>query len=178
MKKSLFVLLLSFAALFVFNGCRKKAVGFEMDYRGRFEIPVGLEIISSHNFILKNIPSDTVRFFQTYNTTADQIKSIEPRSMSLRAFFQNGSNSFANIKRVEVYIADAATPKSERIIFFRDDIPLNIGERLDLVPNGEDVRRFLLQGTTKFNVRTNLVFHTNTERSIDTEVLISFFAHQ
>ena len=67
MKKSLFVLLLSFAALFVFNGCRKKAVGFEMDYRGRFEIPVGLEIISSHNFILKNIPGPILLNLNDYS---------------------------------------------------------------------------------------------------------------
>ena len=161
--------------LLTFLGCRKKETGFEMNYRRQFPIPIGLDVFSSHNFEFKDIAADTAVFFTVNGSySANQISLIEPKAMNLRAVF--GEGDFIFIDKVEVWISDPSRPKlSPQIIFFRDDVPLSTGIRLDLVPNNVDVRPFLLQGS-RFNLRINLRLRAITERSIETEWNTSFFA--
>ena len=171
-KYSFFILTITFLTLL---GCRKKDTGFEMNYRQQFPIPIGLDVFSSHNFEFKDIAADTAVFFTVNGSyTANQISLIEPKAMNLRAVF--GEGDFIFIDKVEVWISDPSRPKlSPQIIFFRDDVPLSTGIRLDLVPNNVDVRPFLLEGS-RFNLRINLRLRAITERSIETEWNASFFA--
>lgn len=156
-------------------GCQKKDTGFEMNYRRQFVLPIGLDVFSSHNFEFKDIAADTTIFFKANGSyTAKQINRIEPRAMNLRAVF--GGGDFVVIDRVEVWISDPSRPKlTPQIIFFRDDVPLSTGNRLDLVPNNVDLRPFLIDGSY-FNIRINLRLRAITERSVDTEWNASFFA--
>ena len=43
-------------------GCRKKETGFEMNYRRQFNLPIGLDVFSSHNFRFFDIAPDTAVF--------------------------------------------------------------------------------------------------------------------
>lgn len=171
-KYSFFILSITLLTLL---GCRKKDTGFEMNYRRQFSIPIGLDVFSSHNFEFKEIAADTAVFFMVNGSyTANQISLIEPKAMNLRAVFGGGDYIF--IDKVEVWISDPSRPKlTPQIIFFRDDVPLSTGTRLDLVPNNVDVRPFLLEGS-RFNLRINLRLRAITERSIETEWNTSFFA--
>ena len=171
-KQSFFILTITLLTLL---GCRKKETGFEMNYRDQFSIPIGLEIYKSHTFGFKNIASDTAVFFKVNGSyTASQISRIEPKAMSLRAVFGGGEYIF--IEKVEVWISDLARPNlTPQIIFFRDNIPLSTGSRLDLVPNNVDARPFLIDGS-RFTLRINLVIRAIPDRSIETEWNASFFA--
>jgi hypothetical protein len=157
-------------------GCKKKESGFEMQYRRTFEFPIGLNNFLSHNFEFKDIASDTSVFFKANNTSSNQIVRIEPLSMNIRALFGGTDNSYNLIERVEVWISDPSRPKViPQIIFFRDNVPLSTGNRLDLIPNNVDVRPFLVEGS-RFTVRINLRLRAITERSIDTEWNATFFS--
>ena len=157
------------------GSCRKRELGFEMLYRRQFTLPIGLDYFSSHNFEFKDIASDTAVFFKANGAvSASQITRIEPRSMSLRALF--GGADFIIIDKVEVWISDPSRPKlTPQIVFFRDEIPLNTGDRLDLVPNNVDVRPFLMEGS-RYNLRINIRLRATTERSVETEWNTSYFA--
>lgn len=166
--------------LFIFitliASCKKREAGFEMQYRRTFELPVGLNNFLSHNFEFKDIASDTTIFFSPTKATASQIDRIEPFTMNFRALFGGTDNRYNLIERVEVWISDPSRPKlTPQVIFFRDDVPIGTGNRLDLIPNNVDVRPFLIEGN-KFNLRINLRLRGITERSIDTEVNTQFFA--
>ena len=171
-KYSFFILTITLLTLL---GCRKKETGFEMNYRRQFPIQIGLDVFSSHNFHSRDIAADTAVFFKVNGSyTANQISLIEPKAMNLRAVF--GESDFIFIDKVEVWISDPSRPKlTPQIIFFRDDVPLSTGTRLDLVPNNVDVRPFLLEGS-RFNLRINVRLRATTERSIETEWNASFFA--
>lgn len=171
-KYSIFILMVT---LLTIGSCRKKENGFEMNYRRQFTLPIGLDVFSSHNFEFKDIASDTSVFFTINGSyTASQISRIEPKAMNLRAVF--GNADYIVIQKVEVWISNPARPQlSPQIIFFRDDVPLSTGNRLDLVPNNVDVRPFLIDGS-RFNLRINIRLRAMTERSVDTEWNASFFA--
>jgi hypothetical protein len=157
-------------------GCKKDQPGFEMQYRRTFILPIGLDNFLSHNFEFKDISSDTTVFFTPNNATSNQIDRIEPLSMNIRALFGGNDNRFNIISRVEVWISDPSRPKlTPQIVFFRDDVPLNTGNRLDLIPNNVDVRPFLIEGS-KFNLRINFRLRNIPDRSIDTEWNAAFFS--
>ena len=158
------------------SACRKTETGIDMSYRRQFEIPVGLAAGPSHNFVLLNISSDTSVFFQINNLTASQITGVVPRTMNLRTVFSGGGNTFANVDRVEVVIFDPDRPTVPEIpIFYRYDVPLSTGDRLDLVPDGNNVQKFLIDGK-RFNIRIKLFFREITPRSVETEVNFIFLA--
>jgi hypothetical protein len=165
-------LLLSF---FMLTSCRKKEEGFEMTYKRQFDLPVGLDIFASHNFKFNDVACDTSIFFTINNATASQIKRVLPRSMSLRSIFTSATR-YDFIKQVEVYVSDNSRPKvTPRIAFFRDDVPLGTGDRLDLIPNEVDLRPFLLEGN-RFSIRINISLRDYPPRTIETECNFSFFA--
>ncbi len=160
----------------LFSGCKKDQRGFEMQYRRTFILPIGLDNFLSHNFEFKDISCDTTVFFTPNNAASSQIDRIEPLTMNIRAIFGGSDNRYNIISRVEVWISDPSRPKlSPQIVFFRDDVPLNTGNRLDLIPNNVDVRPFLVEGS-KFNLRINLRLRSITDRSIDTEWNAAFFS--
>jgi hypothetical protein len=156
------------------SACRKSETGFEMSYRRQFEIPVGLGAGPSHNFVLIDIPSDTSVFFKINNVTASQVIGVVPRSMNIRTIFQGGGNTFSIVDHVEVAIFDPNRPNVPEIpIFYRYEIPLSTGDRLDLVPDGDNIRKFVVDGKT-FNVRIKLFLRDFVPRSVETEVNIVF----
>ena len=168
-KHFLFLSFLSFL-----SACRKSETGFEMSYRRQFEIPVGLGTGPSHNFVLVNIPADTSVFFSINNVTASQVIGVVPRSMNIRTIFQGSGNTFAVVDHVEVVIFDPDRPNVPEIpIFYRYDVPLSTGDRLDLVPDGNNIRKFLLEGRV-FNIRIKLFFRDFIPRSVETEANIVF----
>ena len=160
----------------LFASCRKTEAGFDMSYRREFNLPGGLNIFQSHNFEFKDIACDTSVFFKTNSATASEITRIEPSTMNIRAIFGGADNSYVFIDRVEVWISDPNRPNlTAQIAFFRDNVPINTGNRLDLIPNNIDVRPFLVEGS-RFNLRINLRLRNTPDRSIDSEWNASFFA--
>jgi hypothetical protein len=166
-----FVLFLPFL-----SACRKSETGFDMSYRRTFEIPVGLNPAKSHSYVLLNIPADTSVFFTINNANASQLIGVVPRSMNIRTVYPGTGNTFAIVNQVEVFIFDPTRPDIPEIpIFYRRDIPLNTGDRLDLVPDGTNISKFVLDGRI-FNIRIKLTFLDFTPRSVDTEANIVFLA--
>jgi hypothetical protein len=171
MIKRLFPLLLFLPFL---SACRKSETGFDMSYRRQFEISVGMGPGQSHNFILKNIPTDTSVFFNINNATASQLVGVIPRSMNLRTIFQGNGNTFAIVDRIEVFISDPTRPNLPEIpIFYRFEIPVGTGDRLDLVPDANNISKFILDGKV-FNIHIKLVFHDYIPASVDVEANMVF----
>ena len=163
--------------LFAVLSCKKQEPGFEMLYQKRFDLPIGLSPSSSHNFKFNDIASDTATFFNLHSATASQVTRIIPQSMSLRALIPSGESSRYNfIARVEVWISDPRRPNlGEQIAFFRNDVPLDTGTQLDLIPNDIDVRPFLLNGS-RYSIRINVELRDFSQKTIETEWNASFFA--
>jgi hypothetical protein len=156
--------------LFGCAACSKTTPGFDMPYRRTFDLPIGLDPFALHNFAFKDISTDTALIFKANNATSDKITRIEPKTMILRGLFVAGNYGF--IEKAEVRISTATL--GEQIIFFRDQIPFNTGEKLDLIPNNVDVKPYLMGG--KFNVRMILTLRDSPPKTFETEVPMTFFA--
>jgi hypothetical protein len=165
------------AIITTLTACRKAPEGFDMTYRRQFNLPLGLSTFQSHNFEFKDIAADTAVFFNIHNANSNTIQRIIPKAMNLRAIFATVETRYNFIDKVEVWISNPNDPKlTPQIVFFRDEVPLNIDTRLDLIPNNVDIKKFILAG--RFNIRINLRIRDITTRTIETEWNAVFLAEQ
>ena len=160
------------------SACRKAETGFEMSYeRRQFDIPVGTDAARSFNINLLNISSDTAVFFNINNANSGQLVGVVPRSMNLKMRFQGSGSNFAIIDRIEVAIFDPNRKNTmdETPIFYRFDVPLSTGDVLTLIPDGNNVSKYIL-GLKTFNVHIKFIFREIVPRTIEAEANMVFLA--
>lgn len=180
--KPFFAFIYSYRLLFVITfcciltawNCRKSPVGVEMSYQRNFVIQGGLTPLASHNFEFRDILPDTAAFFNSVGINSTQIVAIEPRSMRLQLIFNTGIN-LNFIERAEVQISTLEEPTlGSKIIFFRDDVPINTSDRLDLIANNVDIKNFLYK--RRYQIKLTLFLRQITPQSLDVQLNWAFFA--
>jgi hypothetical protein len=153
--------------------CKKDPTGFDMVYRNQIEIPVGANPLQSHNVVNKSINPDTVRYFsQNQVENSAVLTQITPRSMVMRPLLQ--SIDFAIFSRVEVFIGADNLPEVN--IFYIENVPLNAGGQLNLIPTNVDIKRYLT--APKFNIRTSVRVRDFPPRTLEIEWNASFLAQR
>ncbi len=139
-----------FLAIFLLFACKEDDLdfAFRMEYiNQRFEIPAGINPIESHFFLQADIPSNKATFFG--NFSEEDITEVSPLGARLTSL--EGTNiNYGFISEVsirictdEIFSQQDIVQKCAREIFFREDIPLNTGDEIDLLPNGLNVKEFL-----------------------------------
>lgn len=122
---------------------------FEMEYPNqRFFIQAGLNTIESHFFIIESIPTNQSFFFG--NFTEEDVVEIAPTFATVSVNGGNGDFSFVDAMSILICEDSDVTEsnifdKCRREIFFREDIPLNVGRRVDLLPNTVNLKSYLTQ---------------------------------
>jgi hypothetical protein len=160
-------------ALLSIVSCSKDIIGFDMIYRNKININAGLNTIELHNFVISDIATDTSVFFQAANKTKDDVKTILPKLFTINETSLGVPLSFIN--KAEVIISTKGDPNQKpTVIFYRDDITLNNGTTLDLLPNNVDLRPFIYTGS--YDLRLRLTLRSITQQSINPDVSWSFLA--
>ncbi|MEL6718832.1 MAG: hypothetical protein AAFO82_07320 [Bacteroidota bacterium] len=143
-------LVLSLCSL-LFLGCSKDSlrVAFEMTYpQNRFTVPAGLNNLESHYTFFYDVPTNKNFFFG--DVADEDILEITPAAARIRADQSLGDFSFAEevVVRIcednQVNISNVLE-KCRREIFYRDNIPLNTGRQIELIPNGNNLKEALTQ---------------------------------
>jgi hypothetical protein len=150
---------------------------FDMSYRDKFVIPVGLSTFEAHIFTFKNIAVDTAVFFQANKLdSVGKITQIIPRSMNVRLVF-NGDGNLNFVRRVEVSVFDAQiSAGSEQVIFYNDDVQLSNSGQINLIPLNSDVRKLFISGNGRYVLRIKFNLREITQRSYDVEWNTVFLA--
>lgn len=144
------------------NGDNEKDVIFEMTYRVDFEIPAGLNTIEDHFFPFRGVNSilDSLLVFHGY--TRDDISTINPRSARLTSAFSGEDYDF--VQEFSTYLFLGETNNLGHEAFWRNEVPLNTRDILDIPGTLLDAKEFFLE--PKFNLElrfdTRLVTSTFT----------------
>ncbi len=164
------ILLFAVVALLL-GACKKEEISlFDMVYRKDFSIQAGLSTIDNHHFRLTNIPSNSDTLFTVHSVTLEDITSITPKSARLTAIFANVDYSFLFNVSVRIFKDD---PDVYREIFYRDNVPANTGDFLDLIPTLVDVKEYMKD--EKINIDVVLIRPRTTPSAfIETRLDFSF----
>lgn len=175
-----------FLSIFLLFACSADdlSLAFRMEYPNQlFTIPAGINPFESHFFVLKDIPTSKDFFFGNFQQ--EEITEISALSAILRSR-EGISINFGFIQEISVRIC-SDTPLTEqeveekcprvREIFYRDNIPPNIRDQVELIPNGLNLKELL----TKDEFSVVVVLRRLREfppTSINTRFDMSFQARQ
>lgn len=139
-----------FLAIFFLFACNGDELdfAFQMEYPNQvFEIPAGLNPFESHFFLQSDIATNKDFFFN--NFTNEDITEISPVFARITAL-EGIDINYGFLEEVSVRICSETVysqadvvAKCTREIFYRDEIPLNSRNELELIPNGLNVKDLL-----------------------------------
>ncbi len=156
--------------IFLFSACgNDENLLFEMPYQVEFEIPAGLNTIDEHVFEVNNIPTNADSIFSFYGYEKDAILRIDPGIANLSAIFSNSNYGFIREAAIEIFNDDNERGKE---VFFRIEIPRNIGSQMSLAATLVDAQEFLKQD--KFNIRLILDTRELSSEFIQTRIQFNF----
>jgi len=118
-----------------------------------------------------DIPTNMDAFLINNDADVNDITGIIAREAELSVNFANIDFAFIREVVVEIYSDDDIQGKE---IFFREDVPLNTGIRLQLLPSLPDVHEFLMDDD--FNIRIELKLRDFSPTFIETRFDFQFFA--
>lgn len=153
--------------------CSGNLEGIDLIYRQDFprEIPVGASTLFSHNFTIPNISSNAQTFYKNNNVSDTDIKRIIPKFARISAKFGNGDFVFVN--RVFVYVYPVNQPDKKTEVFYRDNIPVNTGNIINLNPGIADVKSII--GADKYTMEIRLDLRGQPGQNIEALIDYSFF---
>ncbi len=124
-------------------GCDKdnNRPGFDLVYRKQFEIPAGIGVFDVHHFYLRNLPSRFAESLIAQDKTAAAITGVITAQASLTGVFGDANLNF--VEQVSVRIYQESDPTDYVEIAYRLPVPLEPGNRLDLIPSLADSKRFV-----------------------------------
>jgi len=178
MKKLLFLL----AVPLLFFACSKDDQGLPMSYQRDFEIAAGLNTFDTWVFPLTNFPTNKVTFLTANGISEQSITRITPREARLSINFSD--EDFYFVRAVVVEIFTGSTPPEQQTetgeqqrwkeIYFRENIPLNTGKTIDLIPSLPEVTDILLG--EQFTVQVEFLFRDLPPEFIETRLEMVFWA--
>ena len=135
--------------------CKKdQNILFEMNYPvNDFAINAGLNPFEVHYFEIRNITSNADSLFSFHNVNKTSISSIQPKAARLSSIFASSDYNF--IANIEIRIFEN-DPDNYNVLFYRDNVPLNTGKDLDLIPLGVDIQDYALKENFGLVIRMEL----------------------
>jgi len=106
----------------------------------RYTVPAGLNPVFAHNLALDNISTDHQRLGELTGVPwADWVR-VAPQQASLQIIEPGLDWSFAFEVTLKAFTDD---PNNTRELFYRDQIPEDVGSRLDLIPTDFNAKAVL-----------------------------------
>ena len=164
------VLLVFFLLVFSFSSCTDEAETlFEMDYRVDYNIAAGLNTFETHFFELFNIPTNATNLLQANNLTDGEIEAILPKSARLSSVFLSDDLDF--IREISVRLINGDN-QNQTEIFFRENIPLDTRDFVDLIPTLPNVKQLMLEDFHNLSIR--MEFWEPTPTFVDVKLEFDF----
>ena len=169
------IALLLFSLLLV-TSCRKNQdnVIFPFPLQDTdFSIPPTASPFQVHYFNLENIVTNHEELFSTNNIDENSDVRILPLEASLNVLVGNVDYDF--IEQMSIRICDAGDVSENcgTEIFWRQPVPVNVGNILTLIPSDIDVKRYLTQEKVNIQVKLELL-RQNPPQFVDTRLLLDF----
>lgn len=153
------------------TNCKKEEnVLFRMEYNETFEIKAGLNTFETHHFLIQNRNTNINSYLAGYGGDASELMAINPRSARLETLFSNATYDIVLDVSVRIYEDD---PNDYKEIFYREDVPLNTGATLDLIPTLVDVKEMMTED--RYNIDVAFLFRNPPPEFIESRLTFDFF---
>lgn len=137
-----------------FYACEKESViRYEVALDAEFDIPIGLNTIETHYFIVKNVPTFYKQSANNRNVDTSGIINVLASRGLIRAKFLDRDWDF--VERVSVYGVSKIDPTFKREMYYIDFVPLNTGKELRMLSSTTELKKLLSEELIDLEVRLN-----------------------
>lgn len=137
-------IILFLVTLLIFTQCKKDSGDFELPYTIEFDIPAGIPAFPFQNVEVEVPNFNIEQRFSSAGFTAEEVASVNARSIRLDVVTGNPDFSFLQRAILEIRNPDDIDDKRE--IAYLEFIPNNQGNTLDLIPSLPDVADYIKTG--------------------------------
>lgn len=170
MPKGIYILLIS-GLITMFSSCSSDDTPLiTIERQVDFEVPVGLNTIETHTFVLNDVPLGLKSEIATRGYNEDVIKRILAERGLIIAKFDNIDWDFVN--DVSIRALSNTIPVESAEIFYQDPVPFNTNEEIRLFSNITNVKDILLNDLVDIEVKMR--FRTFSPTNIEARLTISF----
>lgn len=143
---------LLFMAL-IFSGCEKsdKLTNFDISYVDEVIIPAGIPVTLPFDVETPEITTNSETEFTNNNTRKDLIDFISLNSLELTITSPSGGN-FDFLNSVAIYISSPNLDETK--IAWKDNIPADGSQNLQLETTGANLKQYIIQDKYKLRVQT------------------------
>jgi hypothetical protein len=145
--------LLAVFSLILVSCDKETVVRYEVSTDAEFEIPIGLNTIETHYFILRNVPTYYLLNASNRGIDTSSIKNVLASKGLLRAKFLDADLDF--IGRVSVYAVSKKDPAKKREMYYLDQVPLSTGTQLKMLSSSTELKDILKEELIDLEVRLN-----------------------
>lgn len=151
--------------------CKKdERVLFEFSYQQDLNLPAGLSFLQTHFFQFNDIQSNFKNLLAAKGLTVKDINKISPGS-GIMLSLDNGVN-LDFIQEVSIMIS--STNQFSKEVLYSIQVPLNAGDRIDLVGTLVDAYDVISQD--RFNLRISFKLRANCPETFASRFTIKFLA--
>jgi hypothetical protein len=152
-------------------GCEKERVPlYEVNLDAEFDIQSGLNTISTHVFVIRNVPTNYKISADNRGVDTSSITNVQSARGLLRAKFSSADYDF--ISRVSVYALSKSDTTMRREMFYLDFVPLETNEELRMLSSTSELRGILKEEFIDVEVRLN--FRSFTGPTLPTKLVFGY----
>ncbi len=123
--------LLILGLLLVLGACNKdNRTRYEQRLTTSFELPLGLNLLETHVFVIENIDSRFDDLLKEHNLTIDQITDVEAGPNLMDAPLNSSKLNF--LEEVVVRVYNKSDPNAYKEMYYLDPVPFNVGSSIFL----------------------------------------------
>lgn len=136
------------------SGCKRidRLTQFNLEYNEEVTIPSSTGVNLPFNFLTPEVPTNSEASFEVNDTRKDLIEQIILKSLIITVI-SPPSEDFSFLKSINIFIA--AEGLAETKIAWKEQIPDNAGNRLQLETTGADMQEYIKK--ENFSLRVNVV---------------------
>lgn len=147
---------------------------FQIPFRNvDFEIPPTLSVIQVHYFNIDNVPTDGMALFDANNVAESEATAIFPSRARMQTIFTAEEYDFIEQMSVRICEAGDLSENCGKEIFWRQPVPQNAADFVDLIPSELDVKEFLLLDEVNIQVKLERL-RRNPPQFIETRLEMDF----
>ena len=157
----------------LFLSCSKdRSILFDLPFELRFEIPAGLNPLDRHFFLIRDVPTNLAAFKNQFEVEGEF--SLRPSNAVLNSVV--GNQNWAFLREVEVSIFQDDDPDKDTEVFLTDNVPVNAGRSVVVLPFEDDVHDLLDVERVDFKISIRL--RGTSPSFIESVINLSFTAEE
>jgi len=161
---------LLFASL-VWAGCNKveNLLTFRINNEVSFIIPSAIGINSPYSIPTPDVQTNASQSFKSNKANVNKVKNIKLETLNL-TITSPATATFKPVKSINIYIVSEGLPKKK--IAFKNDIPLNIGNKLILETTLENLDAYIKK--ERYSLETETVMREAVFQDTQIQAEMSF----